>query len=242
MPRGAWIALLGAAAFAVIVLTRLPASWIVPHGASRACASLDGTVWSGACTGLTVQRTALGDLSWDLQPSRLLSGALAGHVLLMHGAVNVRADVTFGFNGGLTLRNLVADIPLEPALIPELPHQLRGTAHLDLALARLGHDRITELQGRIEAHDLVERSGRVTPLGSYALTFPGGSGEPTATLQDLGGPLAVQGTLRLTKSGYELEGLVAARPGAAPELVSNLQYLGSPDALGRRPFSMAGTF
>jgi hypothetical protein len=62
-------------------------------------------------------------------------------------------------------------------------------------------------------------------------------------LTDLGGPLAVRGTLRLTNQpGYVLEGQVAARADAAPELVSNLQFLGTPDASGRRPFSIAGTF
>ena len=40
----------------------------------------------------------------------------------------------------------------------------------------------------------------------------------------------------------EAEGLVAARTGAPPELINNLRFLGSPDATGRRPFSVAGTF
>jgi hypothetical protein len=49
--------------------------------------------------------------------------------------------------------------------------------------------------------------------------------------------------VRLThQPGYVLEGLVAPRADAAPELVGNLQFLGSPDASGRRPFSIAGTF
>src|SRR4029077_10492158 len=121
--------------------------------------------------------------------------------------------------------------------------QLRGSLHTDLALVRLEHGRLAELKGRIEAHDLTQRTGRVTPLGSYAISFPGGGTEPLGTLTDLGGPLAVEGTLRLTdQPGYVLEGQVAARGDAAPELIGSLQFLGSPDASGRRPFSIAGTF
>jgi hypothetical protein len=240
--RSVWIALLGAAAFAVIVVTRLPASWVFPHSATFGCASVDGTVWSGACSGLTVQRAALGDLSWDLRPLRLLTGVLAAHVVLEHGVVSTRADVDLGLFGSVTLRQVLADVPLDPAVVPRVPNALRGTVHADLELARLQHGVVTELKGRIEAHDLTQRSGKVTPLGSYAVVFPGGSGEQVGRVQDLGGPLAVQGTLTLTSApGYVLEGQVAARAGAAPELVTGLQFLGTPDALGMRPFSMAGS-
>ena len=40
------------------------------------------------------------------------------------------------------------------------------------------HGIIRQLQGRIEAHDLEERSGNDTALGSYVVSFPGGSGDP----------------------------------------------------------------
>jgi general secretion pathway protein N len=241
--RTFWIALLAAAAFVVIVLTRLPASWVVPAGggAGFTCASVDGSIWSGACSGLVVQRIALGDLTWDLKPAQLLAGALAAHVTLAHGPISVRGDVTLGFGHRLTLRNLVADLPIDHRALRQVPRELSGTLHVDLALAHIEKGAITQLKGRLEAHDLLDSHGRATPLGNYALTFPGQ--DLTGQLQDLGGPLAVSGTVRLTPGpGYAVEGLVAARPDAPPELVNNLLYLGSPDARGRRPFSMAGTF
>ena len=81
--------------------------------------------------------------------------------------------------------------------------------------------------------------------GSYSLTFPPSTGgDPVGQLRDLGGgPLAVEGTLRLTpEPGFDLEGLVKARPTASADLAKDIQFLGSPDAQGRRPFSLAGTF
>jgi Type II secretion system (T2SS), protein N len=241
--RTFWLVLLAAVAFVVIVLTRLPASWVVPAGGSAGftCASVDGSVWSGACSGIAVRRLALGDLTWELKPAQLLTGALAAHVTLAHGPIGIRADVALGFGHRLTLRNLVADLAVDHRALPQVPRDLSGTLHVDLALADIEKGAITQLKGRLEAHDLVDSHGRVTPLGSYALTFPGQ--DLTGQLQDLGGPLVVSGTVRLTPGpGYAVEGLVAARPGAPPELVNNLLYLGSPDAGGRRPFSMAGTF
>jgi len=240
--RSLWIALLGVAAFAVILLSRLPASWVVPRVGIVACPNPDGSVWSGSCSGLTVERLPFGELSWEVAPLRLLTGTLAAHVVLAHGPMTGSADVAYGIGGKVALQNLVADLKLDPRLIPHVPPQLRGSLHTDLALVRLEHGALAELKGRVEARDLSQRTGHVTPLGSYALTFPGGSGDPVGTLEDLGGPLAVHGTLRLTpQPGYVLEGTVAPRAGAAPDLVGDLQFLGSPDPLGRRPFNIAGT-
>jgi hypothetical protein len=236
------IALLAACAFLLVLLARLPASWVQPRSGALACDSVDGSVWSGSCSGLSLQRAPWGDLSWDIAPLRLLNGTLAVHLVLRNGPVTGSADVARSLGGGLEARNLVADLAIDPRKLPHMPPQLRGSVHADLALARFADGALVELRGRVEVHDVTRRTGHVTPLGSYAVTFPGGSGEPLGTLADLGGPLNVHGTLRLTKQpGYVLEGQVAPREGAPPELLSDLQFLGSPDGLGRRPFSIAGT-
>jgi hypothetical protein len=242
--RPLWIALLAAVAFVAIVLARMPAAWVVPaHRSQWACSSIDGSLWSGTCAALTVSGTPLGDLSWELHPLRLAAGRLAAHLTLSHGPGDAAADVELTFGQRLTVRNLVADLPLDPALLPSVPADLHGRAHVQLVLAQVQHGIIRQLQGRIEARNLEERSGNNTALGSYSVSFPGGSGDPVGTLRDLEGPLALEGTLRLTPApGFELEGVIAARRGAPPELVNSLRFLGSPDATGRRPFSLSGTF
>ena len=244
MKRPLWIALLAAVAFVVIVLARMPAAWVVPtRGPQWACTSIDGSLWSGTCAGLTVSGTPLGDLTWDLHPSRLAAGRLAAHLTVSHGPADAAADVELTLGQRLTARNVVADLPLDPALLPSVPANLHGRAHVELALAQVQRGIIRQLQGRIEARNLEERSGNNTALGSYSVSFPGGSGDPVGTLRDLEGPLALEGTLRLTPApGFELEGVIAARQGAPPELVNSLRFLGSPDATGRRPFSLSGTF
>jgi general secretion pathway protein N len=242
--RPLWIALLAAIAFAAIVLARMPAAWVIPaRGAQWSCASIEGSLWSGGCAGLTVSSTSLGDLSWDLHPLRLVLGRAAAHLTLSHGPANAAADVEVGLGGRVTARNVVADLPLDSALLSAVPPNLHGRAHGELALVQMQRGVIRQLQGRIEVHNLEERSGNNTALGSYSVSFPGGSGDPVGTLRDLEGPLALEGTLRLTPApGFELEGVIAARSGAPPELVNSLRFLGSPDATGRRPFSLSGTF
>jgi general secretion pathway protein N len=232
-------------AFAAIVLARLPAAWVVPGAgnATAGCSSVDGSLWSGSCAGLFVQRKPVGDLSWDLHPWRLFAGRLAAHVTLSSPAVHGSADAEVGLGRHVLARALNADLPLDPHLLPGLPPALRGQAHLALARLELERGALTHLEGRIEVHDLEDRDGRATRLGSYVLTFAPTAGDPVGQIRDLGGPLAVEGTLHLTRQGgFEVEGMVAPRADAPKELTDNLRFLGSPDASGRRPFSLSGTF
>ena len=232
-------------AFAAIVLARLPASWLVPTGPNFSCASVEGSIWSGYCSGVTVQGTALGDLTWQLRPARLLLGQLAAHVALEHPPTTfARGDVEFGFGGTVVARNLTAALPLDPKLLPGVPPTLGGSLHVDLALVRVTKQGVVaQLEGHIEANDLVDRSGYVTPLGNFVVTFPGGTAQPTGDVQDAGGPLSVQGKLVLTpQPGYELSGYVTPRASATAPLVNAIQFLGSPDAQGRREFALSGTY
>jgi len=66
---------------------------------------------------------------------------------------------------------------------------------------------------------------------------------PTAVVHDTGGPAGAGCDLAAEPyPGYLLEGRVAARPSASPDIADLLKYFGSPDAAGRRPFSLMGTF
>jgi general secretion pathway protein N len=241
--RGVWITVLAVVAFAAIVIARLPASWVVPAPPSPvACAAVDGSIWSGTCTGLTAQGVNLGELTWNVHALRLLTGKLSANVVLTPPAGSLRGDFDVGLDKNITLRNVQANTPLDEsikALIPAL-RSLTGSANANIVSAHVVKDMITQIQGRIEVHDLEDHDRKgVTPLGSYSVTFPGSSsGDPVGQLQDLGGPLAVQGTLRVMqdKPGVELNGYVTPRAEAAPDLRQQLQYLGSPDAQGRRQF------
>jgi general secretion pathway protein N len=247
MKRAFWISLLAILAFAAILLVRLPVKWVagwIPQGVS--CAQLAGTVWNGRCNGLVAQGTQVGNLTWQLRPAALLSGKLAAHVELTRGSNFARGDVETASGGNISARNVTADLPLDRALIPQLPASLAGSATTNLAFIRVEKGIVTAVQGQLEAHDLVQsEGGQPLPLGNYSLSFPAAdpASEPVGQLKSLNGPLDVQGTLRLTREpGFVLEGLVAPAPNAPPKLVQQLGYLGAPDAQGKRQFSLAATF
>lgn len=251
MRRAILITVLAVMAFAAILIARMPASWIIPAPPAKvACAVTEGTLWSGACGGLTFQGQPVGDVSWELHPLRLLTGKLAAHLALTRtGTGTAQSDVESDFFGkNVTLRNMKADFRMDPPLMTQVHLDLHGSAHVDLQMARFQNGTIAALQGRIEAHDLSQSGGSPGSLGSYSLTFPGNSTPPPkGELRDLGGPLAVEGAVTIKPqpggvADFVVEGLVAPRPNAPPSLANELKMLGTPDAQGRRPFSLDNSF
>jgi len=248
--RSSWLIVFGVLVFAAFIIARLPVSWVMPGPKSgMTCTEAQGTVWNGTCTGLTVEQQPVGDLSWDVHAARLLAGKLNADVVLTRPTGAAQGNVEVGLDRNILARNLEADLPLDRELVSSLPpnlHTVRGKIHAELAQVRVEGRALKSIQGVVEARDLTDGEGSAAQRwGSYSLTFPPSSGgDLVGTLRDLGeGPLAVEGTLRLTpEPGFDLQGLVAARPSASPELARDLQYLGSPDAQGRCPFSLAATF
>jgi general secretion pathway protein N len=232
--------------FAGFVIARLPASWVVPGPKSGvACGEVDGSVWNGTCTGLTVQQQAVGDLTWEIHAMRLLSGKINADVVVTRPTGSIRGNVESGFDKKIVARDVLVDLPVDQELASGLPptlRGLRGKVHAQLAYLRVDGQIIRAIEGVVEAHDLSDGDQK---WGSYSVTFPPPTaGVPVGQLKDLGsGPLAVEGSLKLTPApGFELQGLVAARPSASPDLVQNLRFLGSPDAQGRRQFSLESSF
>jgi len=245
--RAIWMGIAALLVFGVLLVARFPARWAgawLPAGVT--CQRLAGTLWNGRCAGLTANGSLIGDARWTLHPARLLAGRLGGDVALTRAGLDVRGEIEATPRGNLVARNLQVLVPLDRAVVPQAPPNLRGTVRAQLARLAASGRTITQIEGRIEALGLVQGAGAggVT-LGDYVVTFPAAPAaeEPVGALQDLRGPLDVSGSLRLTREpGFVLEGLVAARPDATPQLARQLEYLGRPDAAGRRPFSIAGTF
>ncbi len=240
--------MLAVVAFAAIVVARLPASWVIPEPPSAVtCAAVEGSIWNGSCTGLTAEGSAVGDVTWKVHPLRLFKGKLCANLILTRPTGSAHGEFEVGLDKNITAYNVQAAFPLDQQIMALLPPNMRtlhGTANADIASVHLVKDIVTQIQGRIELHDLEDHdSGGVTPLGSYSLTFPGGSGVPTGRLRDLAGPLGVDMAVRLMqdKPGFDVEGYVTPRPDAPPAIVSQLQYLPT-DSQGRREFGTSVTF
>lgn len=249
MKRAFWLILFGLLVFGGIIVARLPAGWVMPGPKSGiTCSDLDGTIWNGTCTGLTVQQQPIGDVSWEVHASRLLSGKLNTDVVLTRPDGTSHGNIEVGMDKNITARDILADLPLEHSLISSLPPDLHGKLHAEIGSMRVEKNVIRSIQGHVEGRELVgDINGAPQRLGSYSLMFPpaAADGDPVGQIRDLGdGPLQLKGTLKLVSDppGFDLEGLLKPQPNAPPNLVQELQILGRPDAEGFRPFSMNNSF
>jgi len=248
--RGALIAtvLAGLAVFLVVLALYLPASWfasLLP--AQVKCREIGGSIWNGECLGLQLQAAELGDATWNLSVGGALSGRLRGDVELRGATVALRADVDTDFNGVGELRKVTARIPLDPAVIPQIPPNQRGTVTADLPRLVLAAGPAPRLiQGFIELRDLRQLGAQPLELGSYRVEFDGSSqpdGELQGKLRDIGGPFVLEGTVNLTPpNAYLVHGRIAGRTAQAENIVREITLGAPPDTSGRSEFSFEGSY
>jgi len=246
--RAATLVVLGLVAVAVFVLATLPAGLAIAR-LDRFGVTADavgGTIWSGSAQGLAARGMRIGDVQWSLRPAALLRGALAGHALLVTTDGRVETDFARAWSGRLRLESARADMPLQTLAAAGVPiaRNWRGRILADLAHLELDRDWPVSASGTVDVRDLTSAPPRTAALGGYRLTFPESATDRLdATITQIDGPLLIDGVLTLKPDrSFELEGKVAPRGTPAPDIANLLRALGPPDARGRRPFSVAGTF
>ena len=238
----------GLAVFLVVMALYLPASWIVSALPPQlSCTEVGGSVWNGECLGLKYQGAALGDANWNFAAARALRGRLAGDLEVRGTAINGRADLDSSFAGVGELRNVKLQMTLDPALLPQVPREQRGTLSADLKrVAIAAGGALHALDGTIELRDLRQIGAQPMELGSYQVTFDGNAaadGALTGKLHDLGGPYIVDGTVKLTApNGYLVQGYITGRTADAERVVREITLGAMPDASGRSTFSFEGSY
>jgi len=246
--------LLGIAAFILFALLTLPArvalGWLAP--AQARIEGISGTLWRGRAEHLQWQELRLGRIEWRLHPAALLGAHLRADITLTRVDGFARATVATGGNGHLHFTDLTASLPLNALSATPLADGWSGTLNFKFADLRLDRGWPIQAAGRLDAvainGPMGGSAGRPVDAGSYQIDFTSAEGgtqkaPPTGTLIDTGGPLQVTGSVQfLDDRSYVIEGLVALRPEASPDIVQALRFLGPADAQGRRPFSLAGSF
>ena len=147
--------------------------------------------------------------------------------------------------GRVAVRDLRADLQIDSGYLPLFPSGWSGRLQLALASMEFKHGRLAAIRGLVTARSLAQIRPAM-PFGSFELRFPDAArsdGVIAGELRDLGGPLAVSGTLIIRNgSDYVLSGRAAARADANPELAKAVEFLGPSDAQGQRQYSLAGSF
>ncbi len=246
MRRGLAMLALALGVFLVVLVIYLPASWVTSMLPGQVqCAQPAGSLWRGRCAQLVVAGRDFGAASWRIHPATLLRLTVGADIEVRGPQGTAHGYVESGTGGSIAARDFSADMALDPAIIPGLPANWRGSLQARLAELRVASGKFTALRGTLQAHDIIATGPSPAEFGSYELAFkdpPASDGTLRGALRDLNGPLSVQANATINQATWKVDGLVAVRPGANPVLERNLQFLGTPDANGRRPFGAEGTF
>lgn len=247
LTRFALYAILGVALYLGFLVATVPAAWVAEGAARLSGGALllarpSGTLWHG--TGeLHAGHSAggvqaLGALSWQLSPWRLLLGAaqldltLAGPAVHAEGVLRVGHDWLEAYDFSATAPASLAALAYGPVAFfdPKGTIALR-VPQLELSAAGLMTDAEVRWEGA---------GGRFTgekSLGDYRLQLDGQGETAQLNLTTLRGDLELtgQGQWQVTGAGaLRFAGSATPRAGAAPELESLLRALGPDRGNGRR--------
>lgn len=238
---------LGVGAFVIFALVTLPASVVLSRlgSAGVSATGVSGSIWNGKAQVLQVSGAQIGSVEWDLHVLPLFTLHLNADVKVTRVDGFAATGLSVGPGGKVTLKGLTASLPISALNNP----QLNGWGgQLNAKFARLSLEKgwPTEVDGTLDAVDVTGPPRRPANVGGYRIVF-----DPAAStaemlqgaISDAGnGPLQINGTMRLKAAdrSYEIDALVGTRANTPQNLARALEFLGPPDAQGRRQFSMAG--
>ena len=197
-------------------------------------AGVSGSLWQGHASSAQVFGQEIGTLDWRLEAAPLLGGELLAHVSLAGAELSGSGIVDRVSDGTISVRDASFRVPARmaaPALdIPAL--QLLGTIDGKLAEARLRGAWVQQASGNLRWNDAAVAGAAQAQLGTLEATF---SSAPDGTIvgvaRDLGGPLQLNGTFKVSAGSFDADANLAARDGN-PQVIEALRYIGQPQADG----------
>lgn len=229
--------------FVVVLVVTFPARvayrWFAPPDLQLS--GISGSVWNGAATEGLAGGAYMTNIRWRLKPSALLTGKLAFETSASPAAGTMNTDVAVGFGGSLALTDLSGSVPLD--LVHDAFQQAGISGDLSLQFEKLVIENAlpVEATGNVTVSNFYSRLLSASVIGDYRADFTTVNGVVTGNVTDVAGVLDVAGVVTINPDrSYSLIGEVAALPGAPPSIEQQLQFLGSADARGMRPFRFEG--
>lgn len=245
MRRKGWLIAAGSAAFLVFLVARIPAALLarwLPTGLT--VQGWNGTIWAGQAGAVAVAGRPLGAASWSCHPSRLLRLEWSCHLTLAPAGGRLEADVAAHIDGTLVIHQAHGRLPLAPIAGQFAGGGWSGWLEPELDEVIIRDRWPVAIGGRLRVRGLASASPAPVGFGDFELVIGAGTvgaGPLSGRLRDLGAPLQLRATVELQRDrSYTVSGEAAPGPGAAPAILDGLAFLGPPDSLGRRSFTVEG--
>ena len=197
-------------------------------------AGISGSIWDGHATRTQVFGQEIGALGWHLQAAPLLNRELIAHLDLGGGDITATGLIDRSADGMLSVRDATFRMPASmaaPALdIPAL--QLLGNIDGKLAQAQLRGVEVSNASGSLRWNNAAVAGAAQAQLGDLEATFSSTpDGAIAGVAHDLGGPLQLNGTIKVAVGSFDVDAILAARDGN-PQVLEALRYIGEPQADG----------
>ena len=196
-------------------------------------ADAEGVWWHGRGMLVSADGTARMPIQWRVDVASLLTGTLA--VRLSDGAQPEPSGTIVLRRDHVEIRDLRVRLPaaLVAAADPRLgTFALGGRIALDAPSfvstgnARTGTANATWNDARIAL------SGTTFNLGTVSVAFVPAGGGTTATIRNVGGDLALDGTVRDQMDAFDVELVIRPTSSASAQVRDALPLLGTPDGAG----------
>lgn len=222
------VVLLGAVA--ALFPARMALGWVDERLDQVEFKDVGGTVWKGHAGEVRVRGEAVGRLGWTIHPMSLLKARLDGTIGLEGNGYRMQGAFSAEDMQTLHFRDATGEFPAErlnPALdIPGLVPV--GRVHVNLAEATLVAGFPRSLRGDVLWRNAAVAGEAAANFGDLRADFhTNAAGAVQGTVQDQGGPLALDGTFKIDFRGYEAEALLSARDGN-PDVIKALKWIGEP--------------
>ncbi len=240
---------LGLVAYLVFMAATFPAARAYPllkdSLAPLSLDGVDGTIWSGRATTAGIGPYALGSLTWQAHPLKLLLGKLEFAWTSEKETAQSNGVMARGLGGTLYLSEMTANIPMAElgALVSVLPIKPAGMLRVKLGAVEIADNNVLGADGMLTWENAALLMPQPVTLGSLAMTLdPIDSGGVKGTLLDKGGALQAQGVLMLKPDGtYQFSGTLASRDPGQPQIQQALAFLGQSLPDGKVAVTWSGT-
>lgn len=230
---------LGLIAYLLFLIATFPAdralALLRPQLPQLQAAGVSGTVWSGRAAVIQYQGQRLARFTWQFQPLALLRGR-AGFAIAFEGeGRSGSADVAITPGGTVTADALKARLPMaELSSLLQLPVELGGALDADLQRLEISGGRITRADGQLVLRNAAVTSPVAQPLGAFSAQLSSEDAGVRAQIRDEGGPLQLEGTLRLINDGsYQFSARASVRDPQQTMLKQVLSMAGRQEPDGR---------
>ncbi|MCH8098981.1 MAG: type II secretion system protein N [Proteobacteria bacterium] len=225
----------------VLFPARVAYDWFAPPEIS--ISGIHGSVWAGSVGEISVSGLYVRNLSWRIQPLKLLTGKLSYRIVGTPPAGILESDISVGFGGSITLRSLTAALPLAMFAESFNIRGLEGDASLQFSHLELRDGLLLVAHGTLQVANLIVPLIGRDSLGGYKAEFFSQDNGITASIEDTDGVVDLAGSLQINSDRtFAFIGQVVAKPGAPAGVLQQMRYLPPADDRGQHELRLEGAF